>query len=723
MFKLPQHSIARLLLSIVLLLAGCHFSVLAQRPVQLTNVADNPAPGVKYVDELTMRALNGNLYFRAINRSEGPTRPGDPRYVYPYKPYASNGTPAGSRQLSTAFTNADVDFTEYNGKIYFVIPYLDIVPSRALYVTDGTEAGTTLVKSFLGSFSSLSEGLFVVNGRLYFAVLNEMTGRHDLWVSDGTGAGTVLLKSLTGRDYFQFTPANNTLYFVAEDTTGSPVLWVTDGTADGTQPLADGLGVSTGGKYPRELTNVGNKLFYAFSGSGGGYGGLWITDNTAGGTRMVAGGSYSPRPGVTLPFFIVSPQQLAAGPDNKLIFRASGQGAEDEPWISDGTPEGTFPLDVSPGDVASFPVIRPGMNYNGRYYFNATRYLSGESVTGVFSTDGTRDGTRLVAATPRSTGNFTLFDGKLAFTAGSQLWITDGTEGGTTLLAAFGGTFGSTVIPTDLIRADGKLYFLTLTISPDTPHLPSMVSTIGTLWESNGTPAGTRSFYDADETFRRVLPRSLRTLDDKLHFVASKKLTSLTDEEGKDLFRLESGTTGKALTLLPPTYDCESGKIVFNVSGGDGSVIKYEAPGVIRKNVTDNYGVVDEKLRKNPEKILIQAYQNQETSKFLFDLPNACKGNKGGRLGATTEPGSGLSIKTLGNPVLGERVNVEIRGAAGQPLTLTVMDMQGRAVHTQQVKQAAATETRTIQLGRTSGTYLLRVSSPTQKQTMRLLRE
>ncbi len=87
------------------------------------------------------------------------------------------------------------------------------------------------------------------------------------------------------------------------------------------------------------------------------------------------------------------------------------------------------------------------------------------------------------------------------------------------------------------------------------------------------------------------------------------------------------------------------------------------------------------------------------------------------------EPGSGLSIKMLGNPVLSEWVDVEIRGAEGQSLTLTVVDMQGRAVYNRQVRQAGESEIQTVQLGRPAGTYLLRVSSPTQKQTLRMLRE
>ncbi len=519
-----------------------------------------------------------------------------------------------------------MNFTEYNGKVYFLAPRIDVYPSRGLYVTDGTEAGTTLVKIVTGTIPEGSNGLMVLNDKLYFVVENDDTDTNDLWVSDGTAAGTILLGSFSGRTSLTLTAANFSVYFVAEDDGGSPVLWVTDGTPDGTRLLEEVLGVSTGGKHPRELTNVGNKLFYAFSGSGGSYSSVWVTDNTAGGTYRVAGGES--RPGTGIPFFPVAPGQLAAGPDNKLIFKASGQDTEDEPWISDGTSAGTFSLDISPGNVASFPTIRSGINYRGRYYFTATRYRSGETVTGVFSTDGTRDGTRLVAATPGKTGNFTLFEDKVAFIAGSELWITDGTEPGTTRLVTISGTFGSTVTLVNLVRADFKLYFLTVETSSDSPHLPSSVSKIATLWESDGTVAGTRSLFPADSVFSWVLPNSLRTFENKLHFVAVNKPTSRTDEEEKNLFRLASGTAGKALSLLPPTYDCESGKIVFNTSGGDGSPITYEAPGVVRKNATDNYGFVDEKLRKNPEKLLIQAYQNKETSKYLFDLPNACKGER-----------------------------------------------------------------------------------------------
>ena len=716
MSKLPSFPIARLWLVVALLLAVNPLNTLAQTAVKLTDVRTNPAPGTKFVDEKTLTLLNDKLYFRAI------TSAGDPTYHPPWQPFVSDGTPEGTKSLTRAFINADVNFTEYNGKVYFIVPYVDVAPRQALYVSDGTEAGTTLVKTFLGIFTTGYQGLLVANGKLYFVIENSDGSRHDLYVSDGTRAGTVLLKSLTGSDPTGFTASNGKLYFVAEGSPGSRVLWVTDGTEAGTKPLSEALGVSTGSTDPRELTNVGNKLFYVSGGAGGGYASLWVTDDTAPGTHLVVGGSYSPGPGTTLPFFIIAPSQLTAGPNNKLVFRASSARTEDEPWISDGTPEGTFSLDINP-DVASFPTVSRGIVYNGRYYFTATLYRPDVNARGVFSTDGTEGSARFVVSTSGQTAtNFTLFGGKLCFIAGSELWITDGTEA-TRLAGPFISSTigGGTVALNQLVRADGKLYFLTVE-STDGPS-GTLTNKIGVLWESDGTVAGTRSLYPVDEVFRRVLPNSLRPLDNKLYFVAPKVLTSLTEEEGKDLFRLESGTTGKVLSLLPPTYDCESGKIVFNIRGGDGSTIKYDAPGVVRKSATDNFGIVDEKLRKDPKPILIQAYQNKETSKFLFDLPNACNEKKGGRLGAATELGSGLSVKILGNPVPGESVEVEIRGAEGQPLSVLVSDMQGHPTYQRRIGRAAEIETQIVRLGSNAGTYLLRVSSPQQKQTVKLLRQ
>ena len=59
-----------------------------------------------------------------------------------------------------------------------------------LWKTDGTEAGTALVKDILvGLGSSLPANLANVNGTLFFSATNGTQGV-ELWKSDGTEAGT-----------------------------------------------------------------------------------------------------------------------------------------------------------------------------------------------------------------------------------------------------------------------------------------------------------------------------------------------------------------------------------------------------------------------------------------------------------------------------------------------------------------------------------------------------
>ena len=105
---------------------------------------------------------------------------------------------------------------------------------------------------------------------------------------------------------------------------------------------------------------------------------------------------------------------------------------------------------------------------------------------------------------------------------------------------------------------------------------------------------------------------------------------------------------------------------------------------------------------------------------FVYNWLAAC--GAGSRLEAA-EPGDELSVRVLGNPVPGERVDVEIRGAQHQLLTLTVVDMQGHFIEYRHIQQATPAQKQTVRLGLPSGTYLLRVSSPTQRQTVRLVRE
>ena len=61
--------------------------------------------------------------------------------------------------------------------------------------TDGTEAGTVLVKDINPGGNSNPDQLVNVNGTLFFIADNGSDGL-ELWKSDGTEGGTVMIKNI-----------------------------------------------------------------------------------------------------------------------------------------------------------------------------------------------------------------------------------------------------------------------------------------------------------------------------------------------------------------------------------------------------------------------------------------------------------------------------------------------------------------------------------------------
>ena len=82
--------------------------------------------------------------------------------------------------------------------------------------------------------------------------------------------------------------------------------------------------------------------------------------------------------------------------------------------------------------------------------------------------------------------------------------------------------------------------------------------------------------------------------------------------------------TGGSLSQTQPTYNCATGAITFNTSGGDGSPITFSAPGIARSSASSNTGTVEQGLRNDPKSLTITAMQSGQTATYVFDFNAYC---------------------------------------------------------------------------------------------------
>lgn len=304
-------------------------------------------------------------------------------------------------------------------------------------------------------FSNISFSV-ALGDRFVFSSSSTPDVGNEPYVSDGTSAGTRVLKDIRPGSASSVPATMVALggkaYFPATDADGDRELWRTDGTAAGTQRFVDILpGESS---FPSGLARYGNRMVFTVSINGSSQ--LWVTDGTVAGTHVA---------GVPTDFTSISGSVFVM--DGKAYFGATTPETGRELFVWAGGAAGpTLVRDLNPGSASSDAGVFGGAGlWKGHLYFWATVPGFG---TELFRTDGTFAGTTMVrditVGGSTEIGLFAPSPDRLYFTAddgvhGNELWSTDGTVGGTTMVRDIR-AYGLSSNPQSPRYHRGKLYFV-----------------------------------------------------------------------------------------------------------------------------------------------------------------------------------------------------------------------------------------------------------------------
>ena len=460
--------------------------------------------------------------------------------------WVSDGTDAGTflvKDINPGITGSSIiSIGELAGEAYF--PANDGVNGTELWKSDGTTLGTVKVLEInAGSANAYPSGFYTWNGKLYFTATDAASGGTGFYVTDGTAGGTIRLSTTNYAG--QFTVFNGNLFF-----TGGPrgELWKTDGTVVGTIAVT---AIANSYYYPyiSGLTVSASQNLLYFQATDGNTGSEpYVSNGNAGGTSKLKDiGTYSNgwapsyaggfTPSGPLVFFVAESVFI------ETFYRL---------WVSDGTTGGT--VSISPNGVNVSNLYKVNQVFgNPIIIFPATDPASG---TEIWTSDGTAIGTAILKDIypGASSSGITMLGSvaagtKYLFSAndgtnGTELWVTDGTPTGTNLLKDINPTGSSSVY---LFTTNGTIGWF--------------VSNDGTngseLWMTDGTAVGTTMVKDLNPGVGSTSPRQLVTVGSNLFFLGYDSVSTLAK------VGLSDGT-GAGTILFPNSIVASAGA---NISG------------------------------------------------------------------------------------------------------------------------------------------------------------
>jgi ELWxxDGT repeat protein len=208
--------------------------------------------------------MNGALYFGAIDNTLNPAL------------FKTDGTTAGT----TLITYVPIaQMLNVNNTLIFSG---NNDPAQTLMKSNGTAAGTVQLKTGGGPIGALTNS----NGIVYYYA--SLASSVNIWKSDGTVSGTVIVKNIPSTGAFPvswFCVSANTVFFVSPTPATGFELWKTDGTLAGTVVVKD-ITPGTQSSGVANPVNINNTLY--FSANDGVLGNeLWKSDGTEAGTVLV----------------------------------------------------------------------------------------------------------------------------------------------------------------------------------------------------------------------------------------------------------------------------------------------------------------------------------------------------------------------------------------------------------------------------------------------------